>query len=273
MHRPWIAVLVTTLGLRLLVFYSQPLLKELPTGVFAVACVFAGGPFLVWQIVGALRSARRYLLSAADIVALWASYFVVLVVFVLAVVQSIDGYFAVLRHGDEQSRLALRADKPTLPVSEDGMVVYLSGEMNFAMNSALINTLAAYPGIERAMLASEGGLVFAARAIALNISRQRIDTHVDEICNSACTIAFIGGQRRTLAAGGKLGFHRYRMGISNSPVNIDIDMELEKERRFFERQGVSADFVARVFDAGHDAIWYPGPDELAAAGVITTGTP
>ena len=59
-----------------------------------------------------------------------------------------------------------------------------------------------------------GGLISAAVEMADMIIDFELDTHVKEICFSACPLLLIGGETRTLERS-KIGFHRNSWGIDN----------------------------------------------------------
>ena len=72
-----------------------------------------------------------------------------------------------------------------------------------------------YPGGTRVILNSPGGSIYEGRGLAVLMQKHNLDTHVIDECSSACTLAFIGGQARTLGASAKLGFHQYYMEYLN----------------------------------------------------------
>ena len=72
-----------------------------------------------------------------------------------------------------------------------------------------------------------------------------------------------------LGRGARLGFHQYRMDSTAYIPNVDIAEEQSRDRSFFERQAIDPEFLTRIFNSPHNAIWYPERSELEAAGVIT----
>ena len=64
-------------------------------------------------------------------------------------------------------------------------------------------------GIKTVYITSWGGLIDASVEIADIIIDYELDTHVKEICFSACPIIFLGGEIRTLEKGAKIGFHQF----------------------------------------------------------------
>ena len=147
--------------------------------------------------------------------------------------------------------------------------IAIDGELNYDCSAALEDTLKNVSEVERIVLHSTGGQIFAARAMARRIERLRLDTHVDGDCFSACTIAFMAGANRTLGPHGQLGFHRYAFANRFRVQTVDPVAEQEKDRQFFLARGVRSDFLARVFEADNSQLWRPDHETLLAASVIT----
>ena len=261
------STLVMLLGVRLALVYVQPLVPASPALWLIGFCLLANGAVLVWQVVSSGRAAERNMRETGDLLPAVGSYFIVLVAVVLTAGQWINAVFALYPVEIDQSA-GLRP-VPVLPISDDGRTVTLAGDIDYRLNTALIDVLAANPGVRRVTLTSDGGHIFAARAIALNIAARGLNTHVTGACRSACTIAFIAGAERSLGPDGQLGFHHYGMDMRQRVATVDYLEEEEKDRRAFARQGVSAAFLERMFRAGQNQMWTPERGELFEAGVIT----
>ncbi len=251
-------LLLTALALRLLMGVVQ---KTIPTGSINLWVVFSVGIFL-WQIVGSSRATDRFLKESGNIVAVFAAYFVLLVVGILTVFQVAD---AMASKYEPESFVTTSL---TLPVQRDKQLIRVDGNLNWELFSAFEETLEMYPDIEGVELSSGGGYVFVARAMALKILEHKLNTHVDTHCYSACTIAFLAGQRRTMASNARLGFHRYKLESTHQPDLIDVSEELEKDRLFFAERGLSDAFIKQVFTAGHAELWKPNMVSLIKGGVL-----
>ena len=258
-------IVVTVLGLRVLLGTLQRLLPASPAVVLIGFWILANLVVLVWQVVGAFRASDRHLRATGDMVALWSGYFAIIVVVVLAAIQTIDAIAALA----PPPPVAEAPAPPDLPISTDGETITLSGNIDFALNTAFVDALAAHPEIRRVILASDGGYIYAARGVAFNIARHRLDTHVELTCNSACTLAFMAGEARTLGPEARLGFHRYQMEAPDKVLVLDIGAEMAKDRSYFADRGVSDNFLDQVFQAGHGDIWFPSHAVLHEAGVAT----
>jgi len=260
-------ILVTLLGLRFLLGTLQLLLPTSPALILIGFCILANVVLLVWQVVGAFRAGDRHLRTTGDMISVWGGYFAIIVVVVLASIQTVNAITVL--SPSLPPRVAETPALPDLPISADGETITLSGNIDFDLNTAFVDALATHPAIRRVTLSSDGGYIFAARAIAFNIGKYRLDTHVERSCNSACTLAFMAGDARTLGPEAQLGFHRYQMETPDKVQILDIGEEMEKDRSYLASRGVSDDFLDQVFKAGHSDIWFPSHAVLRGAGVIT----
>ena len=254
-------ILFTVLILRVLLGWVQ---TTVPVDIiiFWIALTLA---IFIWQLVGTARAADNHLKDSGNIIALVGAYFMLLVLFALTAVQVADALTSRASSGPETNPLRL------LTVTSNDTVVQIEDNLTWDVYTAFNSTLAAYPHIKTVKLESTGGFVFAARAIALNIMEHKFNTHVDSYCYSACTVAFLAGQRRTMSYLAELGFHRYKLETPGQPELIDVSEELEKDKIFFAERGVSGFFIDQVFKAEHSDLWKPDRGVLTEAGVLSSG--
>ena len=154
----------------------------------------------------------------------------------------------------------------------------------------LLEKLQNNPNIKRIILTSWGGLISPAVEMADIIIDFELDTHVKEICFSACSILLIAGETRTLERGSKIGFHRswwdsdslrsyYKeeresYGWENefdfSSWIYDYSQEvIHSQFKFYLERGVSPSFVIETMKARSDDGWFPRRKDLLKANVIT----
>ncbi|MCC9625677.1 hypothetical protein LPB41_28720 [Thalassospira sp. MA62] len=230
------------------------------------------GPVFVWQVVGVLRATRHQNSSLAGI---WtvATYGAVGLCLVFTVLGIANAYRAL-----DPARfvivnpLALQQERErqyALTLGPDGTRIHISGIFTLGMSERLAALLDQHPTVTGIVLNSEGGHIYEGRGVAYLIRDRGLDTYVLDRCNSACTTAFMGGKQRFLGPDAVLGFHQYRVDLRYPTPIYDLEGEQEKEIRFYRQQGLSEDFLARVFLAPHSGIWYPTTPELIEAGVIT----
>ena len=138
-------------------------------------------------------------------------------------------------------------------------------------------------------LNSSGGDVAASNYMADLIIDYELDTVVNGTCESACTIVFLGGNKRTINRGSWLGFHQsywseenintyYEQNKEyqawNNPFEFaswlyeDTQNDILKNLEYLIERGVAASFAIRTMQATSDDMWYPRRKELEEAGVI-----
>ena len=143
--------------------------------------------------------------------------------------------------------------------------------------------------IAKIELNSGGGIIEAAVFMADLIIDFELDTNVNGTCESACTLIFLGGEKRTVERGSWLGFHQsywdapyiqefYERnkesdGWSNpfdfaSWLYENTQQEVLRNLEYFVERGVDARFAIKTMRATSDDMWYPRRKELEAAGVI-----
>ena len=138
-------------------------------------------------------------------------------------------------------------------------------------------------------LESYGGLTEAAQHIADVVIDYELDTYVDGECSSSCVTIFLGGEKRTLARGSWLGFHKTYWSSESmkeyyesekeeeeweSPfefsewVYADTQEQILKDFEYMLERGVTPAFAIKTLRADSDDMSYPRRKELVAAGVV-----
>ena len=156
----------------------------------------------------------------------------------------------------------------------------------------LLKTLKENPNIKTINLTSWGGYISAAVEMADIIIDFELDTHVKEICFSACPLLLVGGETRTLERGSKIGFHRSSWASDSmksfyedketreiygwknefdfsSWVYDDSQEEIYSQFKYYLERGVSPSFVIETMKARSEDGWYPRRKDLLEANVIT----
>ena len=257
-------LVITLISFRLLLGFIQ---NSVPAGFIDFWVVMSVLVFF-WQAVGTSRSADRFVKYTGNILSVMCAYITLFVAAMMTFMQAAD---AIASKHEPVAYSTIYADQlktRSLPVvSKDG-VMRVDGNLDWELFSAFEQTLADNPGVKSVVLGSAGGYVFVARAMALQILERSLDTHIATHCYSACTVAFLAGERRTMAKSAKLGFHQYKLESGNQPELISVADELERDRQFFVERGLSDEFVQQVFTAGHSELWIPDSDLLVKSGVI-----
>ena len=216
---------------------------------------------LIWQITGTLRSCERNLKGGGDMILYWGCYGASIMA---AIVLAVDTTSLVSSISDPNPLPAT----PTVELAVQGNTVLIEGFIGFRTHTALLAVLDdPDKKITTARLSSDGGRIFAARAIANALIAHSINTEVSDRCASACTLVFLAGVQRHLLNKGQLGFHQYSQ--TSSVQLLDTIEEQEKDRTYFRQRGVSEAFIESMFQAKHQDIWFPEYSELLAAGILT----
>lgn len=243
-------ILLTLVGVRLAI-----------SGIGGIGFFTLDAGIFVWQVVGSLRALAKYQRDTPDLMISLVVYGAVVMSIPLLVWPELDRV--------AKTSMSIVTEPKGRPSGVVLVPTYavLSGPIDFVMFDALEAALGAHPEIRRVVFDSDGGRVFAARSIARIIREHGVDTHVDGICASACTLAFIAGKSRSMAAAARIGFHRYADDGYGGIINTQE--EEAKDRATFLAAGVSAEFAGRMFQADPQDMWFPDQGVLRDAGVLT----
>ncbi len=152
------------------------------------------------------------------------------------------------------------------------------------------NVLRQNPGIATLEITSTGGGHYPAMELAAFVIDFGIDTHVSETCESSCVTVFLGGTKRTMSKGARIGFHqlswnaasvedyynkhRGRRGWDTSFdfaewMYQDTQTETYNRLTYMVRRGVNAEFAIQTLRRPDTSMWFPYRSVLKAAGVLT----
>jgi N-acetylglutamate synthase-like GNAT family acetyltransferase len=230
--------------------------------VVPAALCLAGAIFALWQLALVVVAARRHGWAGRSWTvvagALLAALGILYAVSEKALPQLVELHD--IWRGDEAF-----ADY-RIEISPNGSTLKFSGPFGTGASDKVGGALDRHKDVHTIVFDSPGGRFGEGYSLFDLIRRRRLDTHVQEKCSSACTIAFLGGQRRSISQEGVLGFHRGGFPGMNAAEMRDANRQLET---FMTRRGgVGRDFAARVLTTPFDDVWYPTHDELKAGRVI-----
>ena len=162
--------------------------------------------------------------------------------------------------------------------------------INFSHTENLFDVLKSNDQIQTLVLNSTGGMTIAAREMADLVIDAGLDTHVEENCLSACVTIFLGGNNRSLALGGKIGFHKGHWEAASmreyyednkideewanpfefaSWIYEDTQSGVFEEFEYLLERGVQASFAIKTLKADADGMWEPRRSVLRAGGILT----
>ena len=152
-------------------------------------------------------------------------------------------------------------------VLNEGLGLEISGTFSWALPQQVGVALAEAPNVRVIYLDSPGGHIKAALEVADLIRARNIDTYVNRMCASACTIAFLAGRQRFVGKTARLGFHQaHGPGISSAQSNLLL-------RLAYENFSLPAAFIAHVLRTPPQNLWIPDLAELRKAGIVTDVAP
>jgi hypothetical protein len=140
--------------------------------------------------------------------------------------------------------------------------IRIDGEFQSGIARDFARALDAAPDVETVELQSPGGWVGEAIRVAAQIERRGLATQVTAQCSSACTLAFAGGSRRTLVAGGTLGFHAASAATGIGDGNREYNA-------YMLYRGIDPQFLLASNAVPAKDIWVPDAATLLAAGILT----
>lgn len=179
-----------------------------------------------------------------------------------------------------------RTKEPRITLSSDGQTLYVVGSFDQGTYFRASEIVRSAPGLKTVYLASYGGLTTEGRLLALLIRQHRLNTYVEHVCASACTMAFVAGQTRTLGDKGKIGFHQSYVVDDRGTTGFDDKVDAPYlagrgfpavvgvsgtliMRRTFEDAGLNPVFIERALATPSWSMWYPDTNAMRTAFVFT----
>lgn len=221
-------------------------------------------PIVIWQIVGTFRAASNMLGQSSGLFMALAS-FGVLICVIIYLAAGLVGVLA-NRFVDPNLGEFVPPELRVKPIA-DGRGLALSGDIDYEMLAQFDKASSA--SVEFVTLQSQGGNIYAARAMAQRFIAAQLDTKAAGNCFSACTLLFMAGRGREIGLDGSLGFHGYGLDSQINRADLDMVAEQQKDIDFFVSRGVSQKFARRALAVDHSEIWVPTAEILLAAGVLT----
>jgi hypothetical protein len=221
-----------------------------------------------WQVVGVLRACDIRIKSNTG--RLWATAAQVALVISLAatLVATIETYqsLQVFNQNLILKQIPLPEPQYSLDLIKQDTLIHLRGPFEIGITNRVAELIEQYPEVTGIILDSGGGQIYEGRGLARLVRENKLQTYSLDKCLSSCTTAFVAGTIRTLGTNARLGFHQYRT-YSVFP-SIDVEQEQSKDMAIFVMQGISPEFLEKVFIQPPEEMWWPDIDELVNAGVV-----
>ena len=242
---------------------------ELPVTVAAsVFFILVRVIVFTWQIGGLIRCCGRHINS--DISRSWATAAQGVAVLIVAatLVLTLETYLSLAFYKESllPDEYTLLEPEYSLSLVSQDTLIHLQGPFEVGITRNVTELIENNPQVTGIVLDSIGGQIYEGRGLAKLIRENTLDTYTTVECLSSCTTAFIAGAVRTMGINARLGFHQYKT-YSIIP-SINVNNEQSKDREIFKRQGVSPEFLKKIFDTTPDDMWFPKIDELLRANII-----
>lgn len=228
-----------------------------------------------WQVVGVIRACNHYRKNHTD--RSWAIVAEGMVVLSLAATlaatfssyQMLLAYQQNLRAAESiegMHNYSVNLINSDSNANQHGTLLHIRGPFQVGITYKVSAMLADNPQVTGIILDSGGGQIYEGRGLARLIKNNKLATYSLKRCASSCTTAFVAGTTRSLGRNAKLGFHQYK-NYAALPI-VDINQEHDKDLAIFKEQGVSAEFLQKIFIRSPQQMWWPEEEELLTSGVV-----
>ncbi len=221
-----------------------------------------------WQVVGVLRSCDLRIRSDTGRPWVTAAQIGLVISLAATLIATIETYQFLqgFKHNLILEQTILPGPQYSLDLIKKNKLIHLRGPFEIGITNRVADLIEQHPEITGIILDSEGGQIYEGRGLARLIRENRLQTYSLDKCLSSCTTAFVAGTIRTLGSNARLGFHQYKT-YSLIP-SINVGSEQAKDMAIFVKQGVSPEFLEKIFIQPPEEMWWPDIDELVSAGVV-----
>jgi len=160
-------------------------------------------------------------------------------------------------------------ERAAIRIGSDGQSITVEGSLGPGTAARFAIVVESAPNVKTIVLHSAGGMVAEADEMAAVVRDRRLDTYVETICLSACTMILLAGTDRAVAPVARIGFHRPYMPGRTGLMSAE---SLRAARAYYDNAGVKPDFTDRVFATPSNDMWYPSYEQMLAARFVTRQT-
>jgi hypothetical protein len=226
----------------------------------------------LWHFIGTWRSASFYSLNPKNEKSYWGGIAKLIIIF--GVINSISNFIPFSNTVVALMEIAFSNDASLpdykLTITEQGTELKIEGGLKYGIVKQVENILIAAPSIKNVNLESLGGRIGIGEDLFELISRYNLNTVTNDLCASACTIAFAGGKERWLGFGAKLGFHA---GKFETLTEDEMrDQKLDINNKISKKNGTSKSFLIKGDMVPNNDMWYPTIEELLNEKYLTSIT-
>ena len=221
-----------------------------------------------WQLVGVWRSAdKRFQQTGKN--GLTALVKILVLLSVISSFGSIGKYKDDFADALKYNFGYAKVDDYTVDVTGNGTLARVTGGIGFGLPGKIEDTIEDTPQIDGIILDSSGGRVYEGRKLARVIDKYNLDTYSLRGCYSACTVAYIAGEKRYLSNTAEMGFHGYSSLTGDDSTLFKNPRRAEKkDMSLLKENGVPRQFVQKIYKTRHNDLWTPSQEKLVQHNVV-----
>jgi hypothetical protein len=267
----WVSLLCCSLLAFAVVFFTGVhILGSISPDIPPYRRMFLGTPiFLVigavgiWQLIGTWRASSAARATTNYRISRWFARLTAIAVALVAFA-TLAALPALLKNlyemATDQDQFGLAGN--SVEVSDTNLIV--SGYFSWGLIDRVEAALDANPGVDTVVLNSPGGHSGVGRKLSTLFAARHLDTAVIDLCASACTFAYSGGQRRFAGPKARLGFHAE---AADNPKTLKNSQEIT--RAYWLQFGLPEEFIEKVNNTPASDVWFPSLKELRNLNFIT----
>ena len=265
----WFFSIVLTL---FLVFWMTLSINESPIFYSRSTLIIVATIYLIiypWQVIGLWRSATNTTEKTGK--TFWPR-----IVKFLVIMGVLGSFSAEMQDKEWYKQLYYDAfilsKAKNYDVSVKEGIITINGDFDYGISDKVEEILKNDQSVEFITLNSDGGLLYEAKKLSKLILLNSLNTHTNDGCRSACTIAYISGNTRYIYKNADLGFHQYSIARPNARVDkstlLDLLNDQQEDAKFFQKRGVSKIFTDQMYKYEADDMWYPSINDLKRYGIV-----
>jgi hypothetical protein len=231
--------------------------------LLATPVILAVGAIGIWQLIGTWRASSFARAGAYYRISRWfarlsAVGMALLAFAMVATLPTLLNRLYVMATDRDEYGLGGN----TLTVSDNNLLI--TGYFSWGLLDRVEAALDENPGVDTVVLNSPGGHAAVGRHLSVLFGTRHLNTTVVDLCASACTYAFSGGEHRLAGPKARIGFHTE---FGDNPHTVKLSQETS--RAFWTKFGLPPEFIQKVNDTPQDDIWFPSLQELRNLNYIT----
>jgi hypothetical protein len=227
----------------------------------------------IWHFFGTWRSATFYSLKPENQKRYWGG--IAKAILILGAIKSAGFIIPYCNSVIVLMEIAFGND-PNIPdykitITESGTELKIEGGIKYGLIRDVETLLKSTPDVRTVNLESVGGRIGVGDDLYELIVRYKLNTVTNDLCVSACAIAFAGGRERWLGIGARIGFHAGKFETMSESETREQKLPINNKISF--KNGTSKAFLNKGDTTPNKDMRYPTRDELFSEKYITSIAP